>query len=282
MTDRTTFVVGYDGSEPDRALVRTVAPLAAALDARLVIVHALDMAGGDEAVTSGPAAIPHAVMAARIAERKRAAEADLAVVRAEAAETLPSELVTASLYDGRPFEALTSTAAALRDACIVVGARRGRSILAHTVDRVLRRAAQPVLVVPEGATISTRGPVLASLDGGEVDVRVWATATDLARRLRRPLSLVHVRAPSDHEAMQRITAHLHAVAPEGIGDATLSVVGVDGSIAKSIGAHATRLAAALVVVGNHGRRGLERWVLGSTAESLAHACTTPFVVTRAS
>lgn len=282
MTDRTTFVVGYDGSDSDRALVRTAAELVRGLDARLSIVHALDMAGGDEAVTSGPAAIPHAVMAARIAERKRAAEVDLASVRADAAKSAGEGAVTASLFDGRPFEALTSTAAALETACIVVGARRGRSILAHTVDRVLRRATQPVLVVPEGAAISPRGPVLASLDGGEVDVRVWASATDLARRLRRPLSLVHVRAPSDHEAMQRITAHLHVVAPEGIGDATLSVVGVEGSIAKSIGAHAARVSAALVVVGNHGRRGLERWVLGSTAESLAHACTTPFLVTRAS
>lgn len=282
MTDRTTFVVGFDGSDSDRALVRAAAELVAALDARLAIVHALDMASGDEAVTSGPAAIPHAVMAARIAERKRAAEADLASLRADVAATLGATAITSSLYDGRPFEALTASAAPLRDACIVVGARRGRQMLAHTVDRVLRRATQPVLVVPEGATVSRRGPVLAALDGGEVDTRVWATATDLTRRLRRPLGLVHVRANADHEAMHRISTHLRSVAPEGLGDATLSVVGVEGSIAKSIADHAARLGAALVVVGNHGRRGLERWVLGSTAESLAHASTTPFLVTRAS
>ncbi len=282
MTDQTTLVVGYDGSDSDRTLARTAAELARALGARISLVHALDMAGGDQAVTDGPAAIPHAVMAARVAERKRAAEADLGSVARDLHAAVAEIAPDTSLYDGRPFEALTASAAAVPGACIVVGARRGRSILAHTVDRVLRRATQPVLVVPEGASLSPRGPVLASVDGGEVDSRVWATASDLARRLGRPLGLVHVRARADREAMQRITSHLRAALPGGIGDATLSVVGVEGSIAKSIADHAARLGAALVVVGNHGRRGLERWVLGSTAEQLAHACTTPFLVTRAS
>jgi len=55
---------------------------------------------------------------------------------------------------------------------------------------------------------------------------------------------------------------------------------VEGSIAATLADHARRVSAALVVVGSHGRRGLERWVLGSTAESLAHVSTTPFLVVR--
>jgi len=52
---------------------------------------------------------------------------------------------------------------------------------------------------------------------------------------------------------------------------------IDNEIRKAI----TRTAAELVVVGTHGRRGFERWILGSEADRLLRSCPVPLLTIRA-
>jgi nucleotide-binding universal stress UspA family protein len=262
-------------------VVDVAAALARQLRASLVLVHALDMATDDPGGELGPSAIAHAAMAARIAERKAEATQSLDATCARLTSGGGLE-VSAQLVEERPFAALTSVAASKDNAWIVVGARAGRSVLGRTVDQVLRQATVTVVVVPDGATWSDTGPVLAGIDAGALDAEVLRTASALARHVDRRLGIVHVRTTGDEGAMLRVMSHAREVAPEIAASATISVMRVEHSVARTVAEHARRIHAGLVVIGTHARRTLERWMLGSTAEALVHAADVPFLVVRES
>jgi nucleotide-binding universal stress UspA family protein len=219
-------------------------------------------------------------MAARIAERARRADEELSELRTRLmARTTPPVDVHVHTIEARPHEALRA-AAASPTSWIVVGARRAKTVLPRTVDQVLRRAARPVLVVPDGGTWRPRGGIVTGIDAGELDAIVLRTAESVAARLDRRLGVMHVRKNGDESTMLRVTEHLREVAPSVSTSATLSVMRVEGNIAATLAEHARRIDACLLIVGTHGRRGAARWALGSTAEALAHCSTTPFLVVR--
>lgn len=275
----TALVVGFDGSDEDRQLATLAVDLAHALGARVEIVRAMDMASGD-LPDDGPSRIVHAGMAQRVAERAREAREQLEHLAQAMTARVNAEIeVRSRLVEGRPFEALR-TAAEPAGSWLVVGARRARTLLAHTVDQTLRNAKGPVLVVPDGCTWRTKGTVLTGIDAGELDALVLKISEAIAARLQRRMGIVHVRTNGDESTMLRVTEHVRSVAPSVSATATLSVMRVEGSIASTLADHARRVGACMLVVGTHGRRGVERWVLGSTAESLAHRSTTPFLVVR--
>jgi nucleotide-binding universal stress UspA family protein len=273
------LVVGFDGSEDDRQLVAIAVDFAHAFGARIEIVRAMDMASGDQP-DDGPSRVIHAAMAQRVAERAREAEEQLAHLGQAMTARVNGEIeVRWRIVEGRPYEALRATAEAA-GCWIVVGARRARTLLAHTVDQTLRHATRPALVVPDGCTWRAKGTVLTGIDAGELDAAVLKISDAIAARLQRRMGIVHVRTNGDESAMLRVTEHVRKVAPSVSATATLSVMRVEGSIAATLADHARRVGACLLVVGTHGRSGVERWVLGSTAESLAHRSTTPFLVVR--
>lgn len=268
------LVVGVDGSEADERLADVAADAAKELGASLVLLRVIDRGEGDDQAT--PATPAHAALTQRVAARTREVEAALEQQRARVAAR-SGVSVTARVTDGHPFEALVSAATA--DAWVVVGARRNARVLARTVDLVLRRATVPVLVVPDGTTWA-HGAILAGIDAGELDAVVLRTADVVARASGRRLGILHVRASGDDGAMLRVSEHARSVAPDVAAAATVSVMRVEHSVARTIADHATRVGSTLLVVGTHGRRGLERWVLGSTAESLVHESPSPFLVVR--
>jgi nucleotide-binding universal stress UspA family protein len=141
--------------------------------------------------------------------------------------------------------------------------------------------------------------ILVAVDGSPAAARAVERAAELARALSAELRLLHVvdlgwltvgpELALDVEA--KITAH------EQAGDALLAAArdraqaaGVAAatkredtgspaqSVADVIGAEAAEWGAGLVVVGTHGRRGLERLVLGSVAEAVARASTVPVLL----
>jgi nucleotide-binding universal stress UspA family protein len=275
----TTLVVGFDGSEEDRRVAELAADVALVLGASVELVRATDLASAD-APDEGPSRVAHAAMAARVAERAHVAEGELAQLRSHLAARVEGKLdVRARLVEGRPHDALRAAADA--PGCwIVVGARRARTLLARTVDQILRRATRPVLVVPDGCAWKPTGAVLTGIDAGELDAVVLKIAETVAACAARRMGVVHIRTNGDESTMLRVTEHLRAVAPSVSTTATLSVMRVEGTIAATLAEHARRVNACLLVVGTHGRRGVERWMLGSTAEALAHTSMTPFLVVR--
>jgi nucleotide-binding universal stress UspA family protein len=276
----STLVVGSDGSAADEGVADIALEMAALFHARVILVRALDMGIGDE---PGVGAIPvaHAVLTERVAERTRVAakafESERLRLEVRAAGRV---LVETRLVEDRPFAAICAVAEVHRESWVAVGSRRRESVLGRTVDQVLRRSSRPVLVIPDGATWPSGASVLAGIDAGELDALVLDTADMLARTLSRRLGVVHVRTNGEESTMLRVTSHLQEVAPDIAATATLSMMRVEGSIARTLVAHAARVRADLLIVGTHGRRALERWVLGSTAEALAHASRVPFLVVR--
>lgn len=273
-----TLVVGFDGSEAD-ALVSDVAlDLAQELGAGVLLVRAVDMASDDPPVPESPV---HEALHARVAERVQAAMRSIDAKRARLEARAGGRVeIRARLVERRPFEALCEVGEDVPDGWVVVGVRRTKSVLGRTVDQVLRRSTRPVVVVPDGASWASSGTVLAGIDAGELDGEVLRAADRLARALSRRLGIVHVRTHADESAMLRVTEHTRQVAPDIAATATISVMRVEHSVARTIADHARRVGASILVVGTHGRRGLERWVLGSTAEALAHASSVPFFVVR--
>lgn len=272
----STLVVGFDGTQADERLGEVALDLARDLGASVLLVRAVDMASDDPPVPESPV---HEALHARVAQRVQ--EAMQAIDRERARLTTRGEggvQVSARLVERRPFEALCEVGEEIEGAWVVVGARPGKTVLGRTVDQVLRRSRRPVLVVPDGASWAPAGSILAGVDAGILDGEVLRTADAISRALSRGLGIVHVRTHADESAMLRVTEHTREVAPDIAATATLSVMRVEHSVARTLADHARRAGAGLVVVGTHGRRGLERWVLGSTAEALAHACSVPFLV----
>lgn len=118
---------------------------------------------------------------------------------------------------GSPSVWLASLAASEGAGLVVLGRRRdsARHRLGepNVIERVARRAACDVLVVPEGAP----GPiehVIAAVDAGESAAPVVARALALARARDATLTLVHVLSPSHGSYDRLVRSRPRAAAPE--------------------------------------------------------------------
>jgi len=136
--------------------------------------------------------------------------------------------------------------------------------------------------------------ILAGVDFGEASARALAIAGVIASGFDARLRALHAErfeppayftleqiAPLEaarHEAQAAATAHLTEFASGASGRAVEAVV-MDAPPVEALLAAA--VAADLVVLGTHGRRGAGRWWLGSVAERVVRAATVPVLVTRA-
>ncbi|MDP1648105.1 MAG: universal stress protein [Rubrivivax sp.] len=118
---------------------------------------------------------------------------------------------------------------------------------------------------------------LATLSGARV--HVLHVITELTDRRRRylPIELVEqfiaeIRKLADDDMAQHVAQHL-----QGLDIATEIVIG-DGY--EDILRRATELGADLIVLGTHGKRGLERLLVGSTAEKVMRHSAIPVLTVR--
>lgn len=147
--------------------------------------------------------------------------------------------------------------------------------------------------------------VLVAIDGSPTSNRALKAAIGLAADQRASLSILHVVdslagvayvgdmtfMPATYvdeviedlrNAGRRILAKAEAAAREaGIGARTLLVESVGGSIAVAILAQVRRLRADLIVMGTHGRQGVQRAVFGSDAEAVVRESRVPVLLVRA-
>lgn len=127
--------------------------------------------------------------------------------------------------------------------------------------------------------------VLVAIDFSEGSRAALDFAAGLARRLGARLTALHVTrpyatydplpafpapAPLDPERQRAIEDDLRRfVTPPGSEHPRAEVFLRDGDPADEILAQAAEGGADLVVLGTHGRRGFERWILGSVTERVA-------------
>lgn len=287
-----------DLTESGRRAADLASAWAASIGGRVELLHITDRA--DETwleavpVEMQPAAI---AMRARLAERETAAREGLAEVEARCLSR--GIECRGRVLGGRPWETIVAEAKAIDAQLVVVGPHGGGTrLLGTTAARVVRHSPCSVLVA------TGTGPVPAALEGAR-----WVVGVDFAPESRRALEqTAELVAETDGElalAHAVTTTPLVGFEPEPLGwsglvdtwknQATVRLaklareIGVDDPVqchAGTVGAAellhevAADDRADFIVVGSHGRKGLVRLALGSTAERTLRGAPVPVLVVR--
>lgn len=206
--------------------------------------------------------------------------------------------VTGRLVTGRVDTAVEHEAEEFHADLIIMAthARSGfaRARLGSVADAVVRQATMPVLLVrpPEDFTetspVTDIRTVLIALDGSTFSEQILGPATDLARLFEANVSLMHVEVPHGErtilgmkageaaiekmrEVSEHYLQHLATTNSELSERCRLRAVVATYPAAAIVDA-ARECEAGLIAMATHGRGGLTRLILGSTAnEVLIHS-----------
>ena len=185
---------------------------------------------------------------------------------------------------------------------MIVMGRRGRTglkrlMMGSVTARVIGHAHCNVLVVPRAAELKFRSIVVAT-DGSRHSTAAVSHAIGLARRNNSQLTVIavvpaEIAAPTDldftinmrdklaeeemRHAEQNARVAKEAAEKEGVG---VKAYVMTGKPAEAIIQTAAEGKADLIVVGSHGRTGLERLMLGSVAERVIVLAACPVLVVK--
>lgn len=285
MFDRILFPT--DGSEGAASALEYVLDVAAGHDATLVILHVTDAAASDrgedeDGVTDAPVEDDEVVAEAASQARARGIETEAVVRRG----TPYREIV-----DGAADESADVVA-------IPTHGRQGleRFLLGSTAERVIRRSDVPVLSIhPDGDLRHPHEDVLVPTDGSNsadsaLDVAVAVTAAESATlHLLSVVELsslgVDVRSDLQVDILEDAAESILESAVETVDEAGLedytTTTGYGTSIYRAILDERESIDADLIVVGTHGRSGLERYLVGSVTEYLVRTSPVPVLSVRA-
>jgi nucleotide-binding universal stress UspA family protein len=272
-------VVGVDFAEPSGdAAAWTARHLVPGVE--LVLVHAVH-------VPEPPRFLEHAyppterlIDLARVGAEQKLRDLSL---------SLGAPLVWPEIRVGQPDEVIANVAAEYSAGLIVVGphAERpgGRAGLGSTAERVLWRAACPVLVAKNVGA----GPplhLLAALDGSAITPLVLAWTDFLMARHDSSAVLVHVvdstprveNTASEEAPVRDATRWLEeqrrTLTPHERADTAALI----GRPAQAILAEAEDRKSDLIVLGNRGAGGVERFLFGSVAATILREAACPVLV----
>jgi nucleotide-binding universal stress UspA family protein len=141
--------------------------------------------------------------------------------------------------------------------------------------------------------------IVIPLDGSELAERALPYAEELARKLGSEVILLNVRRPSedpDHPEHRAYLSKRVATTEQEIKKSPSlpsgekvkvdsAIIGVSGLLthpAEEILDYAETNNIGLIIMATHGRTGIKRWALGSTAEKVARASKCPILLIRAS
>jgi nucleotide-binding universal stress UspA family protein len=191
--------------------------------------------------------------------------------------------------EGEPAQRILELAADAKCSLIVMGThgRQGveRLFIGSTTEAVLRGSTIPVLTVRSGmrTPASTRRcfeRVVVGIDESEPSKAAVQTVLELPSEDLQQVFFYSVAGTGDdaHEQAERVigkalaAARVHGISAKG------HVVG--GTPAEMLITAAQQRGADLIVLGSHGRRGLQRLFLGSVAEHLVRSAPVPVLVVR--
>jgi nucleotide-binding universal stress UspA family protein len=219
--------------------------------------------------------------------------------------------VTTALHSGHVVETLTAEISAAK-ADVVVMATHGRGALSRAwlgsvADGFMRQAEIPVIYVrpEEGETPATEPrpdfeTILVPLDGSELSESALAYATEfgelfgsayhLTRIVAYPIDVASPYLPHTVQVNQSILTDAKSAAAEYLEDhadrmrkrghrVTTSVT-VGAQAGQGILAEAEAVGCDLIAMSTHGRRGVGRLVLGSTADKVLRGTHIPLLLHR--
>jgi len=314
-----TIVVPLDGSELAAQVmphVRTLAPL---LDAHVHLLRVVPATppGDSESwaqVLISVYGVPESEAARRdhhndvIEELHQQAQAYLDT-QAQMLRSAGIE-VTSEVRTGSPAETIVEVAAAHMPGALIAMATHGYSglrrwALGSVADKVIHATDAPVLLVRGQAQPVVQPPhrILTPLDGSGLSRQALPLASEIARAARAELILLRAVVPmieayigapvlgrplvENSETLNALyeyaldelkaeAASLRAEAPRVL---TRAIIGYPAEVIID---EAREMDVDLIVMATHGYSGLRRWALGSVADKVLHATTTPLILVRAS
>jgi len=268
------FLVTSDGSEYSAGAVREALRMAQKCGARVRVISVI--AGGNAEL--------YAMGEQLLARELESARGHLDLIQQQAAEqgvACETEVVQA----GQIYQEIVSQATRMNADLIIMG-RRGRRGLARLMlgdvtAQVIGHAPCSVLVVPRAAEVTGRHFLVAT-DGSRFGDSAAATASSLAKLCKTPVTVISMTLPSHseqrrEEARQTVNRISSFLTQEGLQTDGQVLEGrpdmliVDTAAAKQ---------ADLIVVGSHGRTGIERVLLGSTTERVLNQASSAVLVVR--
>jgi nucleotide-binding universal stress UspA family protein len=285
MFDR--ILVPTNGSDHSAAAARVGAVLADRFDAELHAVHVVDV---DE--------LPIGAGEEVLGELKTHAESMVKVVETVAADA-GVETTTAVLQNGITAHRGVVQYATDHDADLVVMGTHGRTglnrvILGSIAEWTIRESPAPVLTLREGTTFDPNlRELVVPTDGSDAAEHAADLAVALAGSTGARLHVVHVMDRGviweDADARQ-VTDALSAAGKRAIARVVdrAETAGIDrvehavlqGAPHRRIVDYAAEHGADLVVMGTHGRTGLERFLLGSVTERVVRLSGVPVLAVR--
>jgi nucleotide-binding universal stress UspA family protein len=283
--------VPVDFSDPSRQALSAAVALARRLGSRMAVAHVARGNRPDSHIVAEQMGVTF--------DTRRAGRGNLAEFLKR--ELPPSLQPTRIVAAGVPFDEITKAAAAW-DADLIVIATHGYTglkqvLLGSTTERVVRQASCPVLVVRSREKRAAFSPdqvrsILVPVDFSKSSLKAVSYAVALARKYDAQLILLHVverfhadllidtsgtqRAAraSAHQLLNRLVETTRKTWPRT--DHELR----SGHAVTVITALAKRTGADLIVVGTHGRTGLQRRFIGSVAERVVRHAHCPVLVVR--
>ncbi|WP_135303446.1 universal stress protein [Haloarcula amylovorans] len=276
------LAVPTDGSEVADAAVSAAIALADSFGARLHVIHVLEMGelppgfedeDADEFAQVGSEATTAAA--------ERAAEAGV-------------EATTSVIVGGAPIHQGILDYVETHDIdCLVMGTygRTGldRFVLGSVTERTLRESPVPVLTVHEESTVTSPFErILVPTDGSDGARIASDRAIDLALATDAALHVVHVVDPylldTQVDPSQLLDA-LEDVGEQAVeevetrateaGVSTVKTELLTGNPHRAIVDYADEHDVDCIVMGTHGRTGLERYILGSVTERVVRLADVP-------
>jgi nucleotide-binding universal stress UspA family protein len=203
--------------------------------------------------------------------------------------------VTTEIRTGEPAEEIVEAAQEADVEAIILGSlgRRGvrRLLLGSVAEGVVRDAEVPVIVVPSGDEVHCRYPyetIVVGVDGSDYARAALDQAIEVATSQDAALHLVSVvELPSVQidgqldgplEVLESTAEQALEDGAERANDRGVDEVYTDiriGSADRILRNYADDQAADLVVVGTHGRSGVDRLLLGSVSERVLRTATAP-------
>lgn len=287
------ILVPLDGSEVAEVILPYAAQLAKGLDIPLVLISVIERTARE---SKSP--FHTSLLEAADSEARRRLD--------EVVQRLRKEGVNADkvLASGRPAEEIVRAVETM--ACdLIAMTTHGRSplvrgILGSVTDEVVHSAPVPVLTLtPEKAEIYRDhtiliNAVLVPLDGSPLAETVLPRVTDLARRLSLRILLVRVVSPLhvfwiDHypigleeaekeieaQAVEYLETMAEALRKEGL---EVEPRMLTGHPAAAIIDFANETPHDMIALATHARSGIDRWILGSVAETLVRGTGDPVLI----
>jgi nucleotide-binding universal stress UspA family protein len=303
-----TILVPLDGSALAEQILPSVSMLAAILKANVHLLRVIADEQGEQIVAEMNARTFPAVGPLTMQLQREQRAWDILMQGAQnylvGVATQLREAGVAVQTEARPGIAAEQiiAVAANAPATLIAMATHGYSglrrwALGSVTDKVVHAATCPVLIVRGAAETPAAAPalkrILVPLDGSDLARQVLPIAVDLACAAAAEITLLHVVDPVP-EADPRGHAHGQTAAQQTAATreladlaeqlsqhvAVMPLVEV-GYPAEVIVDSAREHQADLIAMATHGYTGPRRWALGSVADKVLHATSTPLLLVRA-